>query len=638
MDTELCLVCEHGDFASIKYIIGFGVDINEKGKFGNTPLMLACSRDKLENKLQIIKYLIERGANPLEKNNRGNDCFDDLFEYVKNFEIIKYLIESVSDLNEKNKIIDRGLRLIFMDLSTDSQEYNLADIFEFVKYSIESRESLVNRKDPESGRTPLMDACYSKCLNLVEYLINRGANINEKDINGFTPLIDICFECGRKGRKLSKFYLTSHGLEASDEACENMNLQIVKLLVEHGADVNPVNVWGMCPILYACKEHNFKIVKYLLEKEQSLANIKDPDGRTVLMYACESMDLDLVKYIYSLGEVSKTISDKDANGTTALMYAYKGGSLDIVKFLTDLEGAGAIVNPHDKDNKGKSALMYACMGGNLEIVKLIVEMGGKINVQMDGHIALYFCTDNFEVTKYLVENGADVNMKLGNGWLPLFQAYRDGNIEIVKLLLNHGANVHEVDINQLTDCNIINYIEFHKFLLSIFYVSNYFNKTSSKLTATLRKHLINFISDWKIYTTEEDNDLYNQYLKFICKNLFSIDVKYKTHKEIYDIISDKLQEYSEKIRNMDYSLFKDVDPVSQEEFTEFDRMDLYQYGEPLEGKYRGITEDYINQCLDKTIIEDPLDRMDLMSKKSNVVNGNVFMDYLIRKMIKSAII
>lgn len=53
----------------------------------------------------------------------------------------------------------------------------------------------------------------------------------------------------------------------------------------------------------------------------------------------------------------------------------------------------------------------------------------------------------------------------------------------------------------------------------------------------------------------------------------------------------------------------------------------------IEGKYRGLTTEYIDESLDKTEIIDPIDRSDLMNKRSNIIDGNVYQDYLLRKMI-----
>ena len=95
------------------------------------------------------------------------------------FKIVKYLIKSGS-LNDKNQYGNIPLLLA-------CECGNL----EIVKYFIECCDCDINYKNDE-GNTPLGYAYYlshnnSKCLTVIEYLINNGADINSKNNDGQIP-------------------------------------------------------------------------------------------------------------------------------------------------------------------------------------------------------------------------------------------------------------------------------------------------------------------------------------------------------------------------------------------------------------------------------------------------------------------
>ncbi|WP_284653447.1 ankyrin repeat domain-containing protein [Flavobacterium terrisoli] len=64
--TPLCNAIAKGDLETVKKFIEYGADVNES-KNGTTPLMLAARY----NKVEIIKLLLEKGARPETKDDRG---------------------------------------------------------------------------------------------------------------------------------------------------------------------------------------------------------------------------------------------------------------------------------------------------------------------------------------------------------------------------------------------------------------------------------------------------------------------------------------------------------------------------------------------------------------------------------------
>lgn len=159
-------------------------------------------------------------------------------------------------------------------------------------------------------------------------------------------------------------------------------------------------------------------------------------------------DLEAVKALIAEGiDANQRIHCND----TPLMAAAKGKHSQIVEALLQ---AGARV-----DFRGscplpqESVLCMAAEGGSLEAVRLLVQRGAPPNAfDAHGRTPLMCATDvgNLEVMKFLLENGADIHlMESSPNIFPplintaLMHATEKGLLQATQLLLEHGARVNE---------------------------------------------------------------------------------------------------------------------------------------------------------------------------------------------------
>ena len=87
-NTPLCTAIYKGDLATVKKFIEYGADVNEMSN-GLTPLMFAARY----NKVDILKYLIEKGADKDKQDERGRTA-KQYAEYSKSQEALAYLKQS----------------------------------------------------------------------------------------------------------------------------------------------------------------------------------------------------------------------------------------------------------------------------------------------------------------------------------------------------------------------------------------------------------------------------------------------------------------------------------------------------------------------------------------------------------------
>ena len=99
------------------------------------------------------------------------------------------------------------------------------------------------------------------------------------------------------------------------------------------------------------------------------------------------------------------------------------------------------VDINAKNKDGETALMLASSEGHLEMVKLLVENGADYT----NALRLASREGHLEIVKLLIENGANINAKDNDGETALMRASYNGHLEVVKYLIENGADVNIKD-------------------------------------------------------------------------------------------------------------------------------------------------------------------------------------------------
>lgn len=262
---------------------------------------------------------------------------------------------------------------------------------------------------------------------------------------------------------------------------------ILKVLIEHGADVNKTftadslnslmlaihndkkeQSWiltesGICPLHTDAKKWNalhyaalFKGSVELLTKLIKIGcdqNGVTHEGMTPLHHAVISGRIDAVQILVELkADFNKT----DENGLTALHYAAYQGHWEIVKILL---GAGS--RPNKKTNSKVTPLHFAAKHDRYLVVKELLKCYVDVNaLTMQSNTPLHYaaCNGNAEMVDILLKNGADLNIPNKDNDLPVHLACIRGAIDVVKLLCLNGSNM---------DCrNKNNMLPLHNAILS----------------------------------------------------------------------------------------------------------------------------------------------------------------------------
>lgn len=140
-----------------------------------------------------------------------------------------------------------------------------------------------------------------------------------------------------------------------------------------------------------------------------------------------------------LNDLYADVNCTDSKGRSALHLACSTGNVCIVKLLV---GRGASVNQWDFAKK-ITPLHCACNACSVECVKILLNNKVQVNAGIERRSALHIAVEKnaINVVELLLKNGANPNTPQVYTETPLHTAAALGNIECMRLLLSHGADV-----------------------------------------------------------------------------------------------------------------------------------------------------------------------------------------------------
>ncbi|XP_074645482.1 ankyrin repeat domain-containing protein 16-like isoform X2 [Tubulanus polymorphus] len=229
-------------------------------------------------------------------------------------------------------------------------------------------------------------------------------------------------------------------------SCTKSNLDVVRMLVDHGASTRLVNKDGWNGFHIACREGHSEIVSFLLEQDEDLWKSVSKNGRTPLHTAALHGCADVVRLL--LTRCRFDIDVADSCGNTPLMDAARGGHISVLRILVE---HGARIDAEDK--LGRRCLHIAAESGRQAALScLIQEYNVDINTPSRvGQTALHYAAKegHAALVSHLMRNGSDVEKIDRNHRAALHLASGGQHSECVELILLQST-VDKPDINGST--------------------------------------------------------------------------------------------------------------------------------------------------------------------------------------------
>ena len=194
--------------------------------------------------------------------------------------------------------------------------------------------------------------------------------------------------------------------------------------------IGTVDENGSTPLILAAYWAGAAEVKELLARGAD-PNAKNDSGVAALIPATDNLESTRM-----LVEAGAEVNARTEAGDTALIVAARrAGAARVVGYLLD---KGANIKASTKD--GATALHRAAECGDVDVLKLLVDRGADVNAERKGGrapLASAVVFGHGAAVRYLLSKGAKPNL----GDVGLSRAVFQGNVEIVKALLEAGAEV-----------------------------------------------------------------------------------------------------------------------------------------------------------------------------------------------------
>ena len=297
------------------------------------------------------------------------------------------------------------------------------------------------RPSPPNG-TPLYYATLCGFRDLVEHLIiTYPGDINTRGGYECTPLhaavvkrdVDIVVLLLEHGADMAAWNQANSS--PLDEAARRGRVDMIRLLLHHHADVHSQDDLGRTPLFVVSQEGELEAARALLQHGAAV-DPRDKNGWTPLILASECGHLDVLDLLLQNGAA---VDSRNKYGSTSLMYASCHGHPDLVCLLLQ---KGANVN--SCQNNGQTPLMLASEEGHLDVVHLLLQNGANVDSRdQDGCTPLACASQNGhpDVVRLLLQNGAIVDPRDNEGRTPLMCASQNGHPDAVRLLLQGSATV-----------------------------------------------------------------------------------------------------------------------------------------------------------------------------------------------------
>ena len=406
---QLSEAVENGDGEQVRRLLARGAYVDARRDYVATPLHLAV----LAGQTHMAQLLIEAGAN-------SNAVYLNLYRTplmlaaaAGHADMVQLLIDAGAELDAREEGTRTALLLAVAALDNDAATLEPARLL------------LRAGADPNIGSrygTPLSHAIRHGATELVDLLIQVGVHVNAADRFGITPL---------------------HEAVSPWHGDHEAAVRIAEALIQAGADVNPppstpsTFLTGGTPLSLAAGRNNLAMVRLLIEHGADVQARGGLDGP--LHVAARSGNLDIAQALIAAGADlhARNVNYEGDADNAPLHLAIHGGHGDLARLLME---AGADVQA--RNHAGNTPVQVAAFAGLPEVIKLLVAAGSPVNLQDQvGDTPLHDAAlqGRVEAARVLLDAGADVHATNNAGQTPLDLARQQGHRNVVAVLRAAGV-------------------------------------------------------------------------------------------------------------------------------------------------------------------------------------------------------
>jgi len=438
--SELADAAMAGNTSAVRALLEKKADVKAPQVDGTTALHWAVRA----NNLEMTEMLLRAGADASAANQLGATPML-LAATNGNAAVLERLIQAGANPNAP--ISETGDTALMMAARTGA--------LDAVKALLD-HGAQVNAKESWGGTTALMWAIAERHSAVAKLLVERGADVNAKSNfvpsasgRGFEGTAPVAPKTNQTTEEFASGWMTPLLFAAREN-----DLESARILIQAGADVNAVGGDGKGALGLALFDGSYDVASLLIDSHADV-NHADAQRFTPLFWAVDRRNMETAPNFPWMITVDP---------------------LPVIKKLLDAgANPNALVNntPRARMRDGSprivfaTAFMRAAFSGDIEVVKLLLAHGADPHIQsrdrettLQAACALAFINgyhrqrpseERLEVVKLLVDLGEDVNHHDSYGITPLMAAANFGDINIVRYLIDKGANLAAHDLGKKND-------------------------------------------------------------------------------------------------------------------------------------------------------------------------------------------
>ncbi|XP_055604400.1 uncharacterized protein LOC129752655 [Uranotaenia lowii] len=312
-------------------------------------------------------------------------------------------------------------------------------------------------------KQPIVLAIQENQINTIQYFFDINPTFKQNLEGCFPDLVEmsISFNNSIMTEILIKFLdydietTFKDGNSLLQSAVFRGSVELVEVLLNLGCNIDRMNIRNQTALLSAMIFGNWRVAEFLLARRCLIQEFKDfrfQFGATLLHQAADIGSLQTVKILIKHKILPECI--RDCRGRTVAHYAAEYGQLKIIEYLIEQEF------PFDlQDDQGQTALSHAVAEGQLAIARRLREYGASLNGVLESKLyadqvkreeppsaAMRKAIESGSISEVqqLISN-ASVDEPDENGRTLLHHVCESNNLEMVQLLLSHGATIDKPD-------------------------------------------------------------------------------------------------------------------------------------------------------------------------------------------------
>ena len=403
-DATTYAILNNNPLSTVQFLVEQGNSVNKRTHDSRTYIFWAASRANIE----VMEYLMSQGAKTDLRDSHdytvaqfaaaGGQQSPEIYDFFE-----------ANGVDLKNQKTAEGKNILHI-LIPRLTNYGMLDYFQLRGFDLNELDKNGNGLFNYAARSGNIDLLEELVDRGVKYGENKVTGENAILMASSNRENTVEYFKYLESLGLNPAVKTNEGVSALHRiAASNTNLDVYNYFLSKGLNVNDADSNGNTPLINAAGRNSLEMVTFLAEKTKDINHV-NKEGQSVLTMAVMRNNAEVVDYLLAKGADVKVIDEKGNSLGQYLIAAYRASNAqDFDKKLKSLQAKGLDLRKKQGD---KNTLFHLAIDKNdLALLKKVHALKIDVNAKNNEgatvlHLAAMKAADD-EILKYLISIGAD---------------------------------------------------------------------------------------------------------------------------------------------------------------------------------------------------------------------------------------